>query len=125
MKTAASSEKKPPASFRKTAVGIAVAVMILLAGIAITGSLALQRKFAVVLDCIFFSYRYSLVEEDCHLDVMMVSAGFLLRAGRAACYRCGSISLAFFMYSDACLDAYCGKTIPRNKLSPGPSRQPP
>ncbi|MGB9748120.1 MAG: UbiA family prenyltransferase, partial [Bacteroidales bacterium] len=46
-------KKNRPLPSGKLPVGIAVAVMILLAGIAITGSLALHRKFAVVLGLYF------------------------------------------------------------------------
>ncbi|HQH41355.1 MAG TPA: decaprenyl-phosphate phosphoribosyltransferase [Bacteroidales bacterium] len=75
-------KKNRPLPSGKLPIGVAVAVMILLAGIAITGSLALHRKFAVVLGLYFLlniGYSFGL-KKIVILDVMMVSAGFLLRA---------------------------------------------
>ncbi len=75
-------KKNRPLPSGKLPAGIAIAVMTLLAATAIAGSLLLHRKFAVVLGMYFLlnlGYSFGL-KKVVILDVMMVSAGFLLRA---------------------------------------------
>ena len=75
-------KKNRPLPSGKLSAGIAIAIMVLLAATAITGSVVLHRKFAVVLGLYFLlniGYSFGL-KKIVILDVMMVSAGFLLRA---------------------------------------------
>lgn len=75
-------KKNRPLPSGKLPAGIAIAIMVLLAATAISGSVALHRKFAVVLGLYFLlniGYSFGL-KKIVILDVMMVSAGFLLRA---------------------------------------------
>jgi len=75
-------KKNRPLPSGKLPAGIAIAIMVLLAATAITGSAVLHRKFAVVLGLYFLlniGYSFGL-KKIVILDVMMVSAGFLLRA---------------------------------------------
>lgn len=75
-------KKNRPLPSGELSAGIAIAIMVLLAATAITGSVVLHRKFAVVLGLYFLlniGYSFGL-KKIVILDVMMVSAGFLLRA---------------------------------------------
>lgn len=75
-------KKNRPIPSGRLPVGAAIVVMILLLAIAFGGSICLHRKFAIVLALYFLlnvGYSFGL-KKIVILDVMMVSAGFLLRA---------------------------------------------